>query len=76
MFPEIKEASTKIHRPCELHQNYKPRLSEKLIGMYELLKADAKTTISEELVDQFKEINTILEEDCGPALKQPLAGKQ
>ena len=44
--------------------------------MYELLKADAKTTISEELVDQFKEINTILAEDCGPALKQPLAGKQ
>ena len=41
--------------------------------MYELLKADAKITISEELVDNFKEINDSLAEACGLA---PLAGKQ
>ena len=47
-----------------------------MIGMYELLKADAKITISEELVDNFKAINTSLAEACGLALRQPVAGKQ
>ena len=47
-----------------------------MIGMYELLKADAKITISEELVDNFKTINTSLAEACGLALRQPVAGKQ
>ena len=47
-----------------------------MIGMYELLKADAKITISEELVDNFKAINASLAEACGLALRQPIAGKQ
>ena len=47
-----------------------------MIGMYELLKADAKITISEELVDNFKAINASLAEACGLALRQPVAGKQ
>ena len=55
---------------------YKPRLSEKLIGMYELLKADSKIRISEELVHNFKVINASLAEACGLALRQPIAGKQ
>ena len=42
--------------------------------MYELLKADSK--ISEELVDNFKEINASLAEACGLALRQPVAGNQ
>ena len=46
-----------------------------MIGMYELLKADAKITISEELVDNFKAINASLAEACGLALKKPVAGK-
>ena len=54
--------------------NYIPRLSETLIGMYELLKAVSK--ISEELVDNFKEIIASLAEACGPALRQLIAGKQ
>ena len=44
--------------------------------MYELLKADAKITISEELVNDFKAINKSLAEACGLALRQPVAGKQ
>ena len=44
--------------------------------MYELLKADSKIRISEELVDNFKEINASLAEACGLALRQPIAGKQ
>ena len=47
-----------------------------LIGMYELLKADSKIRISEELVDNFTEINASLAEACGLALRQPIAGKQ
>ena len=47
-----------------------------MIGMYELLEADAKITISEELVDNFKAINASLAEACGLALRQPVAGKQ
>ena len=44
--------------------------------MYELLKADSKLRISEELVDNFKEINASIAEACGLALRQPIAGKQ
>ena len=44
--------------------------------MYELLKADSKIRISEELVDNFKEINASLAEACGLALRKPIAGKQ
>ena len=44
--------------------------------MYELLKADVKITISDELVDNFKEINASLAEACGLALRQPVAGTQ
>ena len=44
--------------------------------MYEILKTDSKIRISEELVDNFKEINASLAEACGLALRQPVAGKQ
>ena len=44
--------------------------------MYELLKADSKIRISEELVDNFKEVNASLAEACGLALRQPIEGKQ
>ena len=44
--------------------------------MYELLKADSKIRISEQLVDNFKEINSSLAEACALALRQPIAGKQ
>ena len=57
------------------YQNYIPRLSEEVLGMYELLKVDFKIRISEELVDNFKEINASLAEACGLALRQPIAGK-
>ena len=44
--------------------------------MYDFLKADAKITVSEELVDNFKETNASLVEACRLALRQPVAGKQ
>ena len=75
-FPQSKKQVQKYIGFVNYYRNYIPRLSEKLIGMYELLKADAKIRISEELVDNFKEINDSLAEACGLALRQPLAGKQ
>ena len=73
-FPEIKETSTKIYWHCELLSKLHTTLSEKLIGMYELLKADAKITVSEELVNNFKENNASPAEACRLALRQAVAG--
>ena len=58
------------------YRNHIPRLSEKLIGMYELLKVDAKIRISEEFFDNFKKINARLAEACGLAPRQLVPGKQ
>ena len=58
------------------YRNYIPRLLEKLIGLYELLKADTKITISEKLVDNSKKVNANQAKACGLALRQPVAGKQ
>ena len=44
--------------------------------MYELLKADAKISVSEELVDNFKEMIARLAEACALTLRQPVAGQQ
>ena len=75
-FPKSKKQVQKYIGFVNYYRNYIPRLSEKLIGMYELLKADAKIRISEELVDNFKQINASLAEACGIAPRQPIAGKQ
>ena len=75
-FPKSKKQVQKYIGFVNYYRNYIPRLSEKLIGMYELLKADSKIIILEELVDNFKEINASLAEACGLALRQPIAGKQ
>ena len=58
------------------YQNYVPRFSEKFIGINELLKVDAKIRITEEVVDNFKEIYASLAGACGLALRQPVAGKR
>ena len=75
-FPKSKKQVQKYLGFVNYFRNYIPRLSEKLIGMYELLKADSKIRISEELVDNFKVVNASLAEACGLALRQPIEGKQ
>ena len=58
------------------YRNYIPRLSEKLRQFYELLKIETQLTITEELLDDYKAINTALADACGLALKQPITGRQ
>ena len=81
-FPKSKKQVQNNIGFVSYYRNYIHRLSEKLIGvcmhsfMFELLKADSKIRISEQLVGNFKEINASLAEACGLALRQPIAGKQ
>ena len=75
-FPKSKKQLQKDIGFVNYYKNYIPRRSERIIGLYELLKADTKITISEELVNDFKDINASLAEACGLALRQPVAGKQ
>ena len=75
-FLRLKKQVQKYIGFINYYRNYIPRLPEKMIGMYELLKADAKITTSEELVDNVKAINASLAEACVLALRQPVAGKQ
>ena len=51
-------------------------MSEKLQKFYVLLKLYYKITITEDLLDDYKAINTALTEACGLALKQPIKGRQ
>ena len=58
------------------YRNNNPRLSEKLLGFYELLKAEKQIKITGELLDNYKPINAALAEACGLALRQPITGRQ
>ena len=74
--PKSKKTGSKIYRPSQLLSKVHTPSVTKPIGMYELLKTNSRIRISEELVDNFKEINASLAEACGLALRQPIAGKQ
>ena len=63
-------------KTCNFYRNNNPRLSEKLLGFYELLKADKQIKITGELLDNYKPINAALAEACGLALRQPITGPQ
>ena len=56
-FSKSKKEVQKYMVFVNYYRNYIPRQSEKLIGMYELLKADAEIRVSEDIVDNIKEIN-------------------
>ena len=58
--PKLKKQVQKDIDFVKDSENYILRLSEKLIEKNELLKADAKISISEELVTDFKTINASL----------------
>ena len=75
-FPISKKQVQRYIGFVNYYRNYIPRLSEKLLGFYELLKADKQIKVAEELLDHYKAINAALAEACGLALKQPIRGRQ
>ena len=75
-FPKSKKQVQRYIGFVNYYRNYIPRLSEKLLGFYELLKADKQIKVTEELLDHYKAINTALAEACGLALRQPITGRQ
>ena len=68
-FPKSKKQE---QRYISFVNYYIPRLSEKLLGFYELLKADKQIKVTEEMLDNYKTINAALAEACGLALKQTI----
>ena len=75
-FPKSKKQVQIYIGFVNCYRNYIPRLSEKLLGFYELLKVDKQIEVTEELLDNYKAINAALAEACGLALKQPITGRQ
>ena len=74
--PEIKEASTKIHRLCQLLSQLYPAVVRKSTRFLRTMKADKQIRVTEELLDNYKAINAALAEACGLALKQPITGRE
>ena len=60
-FPKSKKAEQRYLGFLNYYRNYIPRLSEKLVPLFQLLKKDEKVPVSKELVEQFNEINRDLD---------------
>ena len=74
-FPKTKKALQRYLCFLNYYQNYVPRLSERLAPFYKMLKSDEKILVSEELVQQFEEINKALDKCCDLALQQSIPNK-
>ena len=55
--PKSKKALQRYLGFLDYYRNYIPRLSEKLVPFFQLLKKDEKVLVTQELVEQFNEIN-------------------
>ena len=75
-FPKSKKALQRYLGFLNYYRNYIPRLSEKLAPFFQLLKKDEKVLVTNELVQQFNEINKDLDRCSQLALKQPLPNTQ
>ena len=75
-FPKSKKQVQRYICFVNYYRNYIPRLSEKVLGFYELSKTDKQIKITEELLEHYKAINAALTRTCGLALKQPITGRQ
>ena len=75
-FPKSKKALQRYLGFFNYYRKYIPRLSEKLVPFFQLLKKDEKVLVTQELVEQFNEINRDLDGCSQLALKQPLSNKQ
>ena len=75
-FLKSKKALQRCYGFLNYYRNYVPRMSERLAPFYKLLKSDEKVLVSQELVQQFQEINKAFDKCCNLALQQLLPKKQ
>ena len=75
-FPNSKKSLQRYLGFLNYYRNYTPRLSEKLVPFFQLLKKDEKVLVTKELVEQFNEINRDLDRCSQLAVKQPLPNEQ
>ena len=75
-FPKSKKALQRYLGFLNYYRNYIPRLSEKLVPFFQLLKKDEKVLVTSELIEPFNEINRDLDRCSQLALRQPLPNRQ
>ena len=75
-FPKSKKALQRYIGFLNYYRNYIPRLSERLSPFFKLLKETSKFYVPTNLVEDFTNLNKLLENSCKLALKQPLKEKQ
>ena len=75
-FPKSKKALQRYIGFLNYYRNYIPRLSERLSPFFKLLKETSKFYVPTNLVEDFINLNKLLENSCQLALKQPLKDKQ
>ena len=75
-FPKSKKALQRYIGFLNYYRNYIPRLSERLTPFFKLLKETSKFYVPTNLVEDFTNLNKLLENSCQLALKQPLKDKQ
>ena len=75
-YPKSKKALQRYLGFLHYYRNYIPRLSEKLVPFFQLLKKDEKVLVTSKLIEQFNEINRDLDRCSQLALRQPLPNQQ
>ena len=75
-FPKSKKALQRYIGFLNYYRNFIPRLSERLTPFFKLLKETSKFYVPTNLVEDFTNLNKLLENSCQLALKQPLKDKQ
>ena len=75
-YPKSKKALQRYLGFLHYYRNYIPRLSEKRVPFFQLLKKDEKVLVTSKLIEQFNEINRDLDRCSQLALRQPLPNQQ
>ena len=75
-FPKSKKALQRYIGFLSYYRNNIPRLSERLTPFFKLLKETSKFYVPTNSVEDFTNLNQLLENSCPLALKQPLKDKQ
>ena len=75
-FPKSKKALQRSIGFLNYYRNYILRLSQRLSPFSNLLKETSKFYVPTNLVEDFTNLNKLLENSCQLALKQPLKNKQ